>query len=127
MISFTNKFTISCLLMMAFLLFMHPAKAKGVYQTEEDFLLEVFSGKVPEQKRLILKSKLREPIEKILKHPYSGMRVKYWQNDSKTVWILEEVGKEYPITFGMVVNNGKIASIEIKILLNIGMLLMNEA
>ena len=59
MISFTNKFTMSCLLILAFLLFMHPAKAKGVYQTEEDFLLEVFSGKVPDQKRLILKSKLR--------------------------------------------------------------------
>ena len=115
MISFTNKFTVSCLLMMAFLLFMHPAKAKGVYQTEEDFLLEVFSGKVPEQKKLILKSKLRKPIEKILKHPYSGMRVKYWQNDSKTVWILEEVGKEYPITFGMVVSNGKIAKAKVLI------------
>ncbi len=115
MISFTNKFTASCLLVMAFLLFMHPAKAKGVYQTEEDFLLEVFSGKVPEQKKLILKSKLRKPIEKILKHPYSGMRVKYWQDDSKTVWILEEVGKEYPITFGMVVNNGKIAKAKVLI------------
>jgi len=115
MISFTNKFTVSCLLVMAFLLFMHPAKAKGVYQTEEDFLLEVFSGKVPEQKKLILKSKLRKPIEKILKHPYSGMRVKYWQDDSKTVWILEEVGKEYPITFGMVVNNGKIAKAKVLI------------
>ena len=115
MISFTNKFTVSCLFMMVFLLFMHPAKAKGVYQTEEDFLLEVFSGKVPDQKRLILKSKLREPIEKILKHPYSGMRVKYWQNDSKTVWILEEIGKEYPITFGMVVSNGKIAKAKVLI------------
>jgi len=115
MISFTNKITMSCLLMTVFLFFMHPANAKGVYQTEEDFLLEVFSGKVPEQKRLILKSKLREPIEKILKHPYSGMRVKYWQNDSKTVWILEEVGKEYPITFGMVVNNGKIAKAKVLI------------
>ena len=115
MISFTNKFTMSCLLMTVFLLFMHPANAKGVYQTEEDFLLEVFSGKVPEQKKLILKSKLRKPIEKILKHPYSGMRVKYWQDDSKTVWILEEVGKEYPITFGMVVNNGKIAKAKVLI------------
>ena len=115
MISFRNKFTMSCVFVMALLMFMHPLKAKGVYQTEEDFLLEVFSGKVPEQKRLILKSKLREPIEKILKHPYSGMRVKYWQNDSKTVWILEEVGKEYPITFGMVVNNGKIAKAKVLI------------
>ena len=104
-----------CLLAIAFFMFMHPAKAKGVYQTEEDFLLEVFSGKVPKQKKLILKSKLREPIEKILKHPYSGMRVKYWQDDSKTVWILEEVGKEYPITFGMVVNNGKIAKAKVLI------------
>ena len=115
MISFTNKFTMSGVLVTALLMFMHPAKAKGVYQTEEDFLLEVFSGKVPDQKRLILKSKLRKPIEKILKHPYSGMRVKYWQNDSKTVWILEEVGKEYPITFGMVVSNGKIAKAKVLI------------
>jgi hypothetical protein len=107
MISFTNKFTMSCVLAMAFLMFMHPANAKGVYQTEEDFLLEVFSGKVPDQKRLILKSKLREPIEKILKHPYTGMRIKYWQNNNQTAWVLEEIGKEYPITFGMVVSNGK--------------------
>ena len=115
MISFRNKFTMTCVLVMALLMSVHPAKAKGVYQTEEDFLLEVFSGKVPDQKRLILKSKLRKPIEKILKHPYSGMRVKYWQNDSKTVWILEEVGKEYPITFGMVVSNGKIAKAKVLI------------
>ena len=62
MISFINKFTLPFVLVMIVFLFMHPAKAKGVYQTEEDFLLEVFSGKVPDQKRLILKSKLRKPI-----------------------------------------------------------------
>ena len=115
MISFTNKFLMSFILAMAFLMFMQPAKAKGVYQTEEDFLLEVFSGKVPDQKRLILKSKLRKPIEKILKHPYTGMSIKYWQKNNQTAWILEEIGKEYPITFGMVVSNGKIAKAKVLI------------
>ena len=83
MILFINKFAASFILAIAFLVFMLPANAKGVYQTEEDFLLEVFSGKVPDQKRLILKSKLRKPIEKILKHPYTGMRIKYWQKVNK--------------------------------------------
>lgn len=115
MILFINKFAASFILAIAFLVFMLPANAKGVYQTEEDFLLEVFSGKVPDQKRLILKSKLRKPIEKILRHPYSGMRIKYWQNNNQTAWILEEIGKEYPITFGMVVSNGKIAKAKVLI------------
>ena len=113
MISFTNKFTMSCVLAIAFLMFMHPAKAKGVYQTEEDFLLEVFSGKVPDQKRLILKSKLREPIEKILRHPYTGMRIKYWQNNNQTAWILEEIGKVEPITFGIEIKDNQIQDIKV--------------
>ncbi len=115
MISFINKFTMSCTFAIALFTLINIANAKGVYQTEEDFLQEVFSGKVPDQKRLILKSKLRDPIEKILNHPYSGMRIKYWQNNNQTAWILEEIGKEYPITFGLVVSNGKIAKAKVLI------------
>tara|TARA_B100000035_G_scaffold311580_1_gene321369 strand:- start:11991 stop:12497 length:507 start_codon:yes stop_codon:yes gene_type:complete len=105
----------SCTFAIALFTLINIANAKGVYQTEEDFLQEVFSGKVPDQKRLILKSKLRDPIEKILNHPYSGMRIKYWQNNNQTAWILEEIGKEYPITFGLVVSNGKIAKAKVLI------------
>ena len=115
MIFFTNKFIMSFVLVMDLVVFNHSVIAKGIYQTKEDFLLEVFSGKVPDQKRLILKSKLRKPIEKVLNHPYSGMRIKYWQNNNKTAWILEEIGKEYPITFGMVVSNGKISKAKVLI------------
>ena len=43
------------------------------------------------------------------------MRIKYWQNNNQTAWILGEIGKEYPITFGMVVSNGKIAKAKVLI------------
>jgi hypothetical protein len=29
------------------------------------------------------------------------MRLRYWQQDNETVWILDEIGKEAPITVGI--------------------------
>lgn len=90
-------------------------EAKGVYQTEENFLSEVFKENIPASKGLLVTSSLRKPIEKILNHPFSGMRIKYWENDIQSVWILEEIGKEHPITFGLVVKNGKITKAKVLI------------
>jgi|TARA_B110000444_G_C18814354_1_gene584326 hypothetical protein len=115
MITLDKKFILSFLVMMGLFSFIQPTNAKGVYQTEEDFLKEVFIGKVPDKKKLILRANLREPIEKVLRHPYSGMRIKYWQNNNQTAWILEEIGKEYPITFGLVISDGKIKKAKVLI------------
>ncbi len=83
--------------------------AKGIYQTEEDFLNEVFKADVPDSQILTLKGDLRKSVEKILKHPYSGFRIKYWKNLNQTAWILEEIGKEKNITFGIAISNKKIS------------------
>lgn len=85
------------------------AIAKGVYQTEEDFLNEVFKNEIPETQTLILKGDLRKSVEKILAHPYSGFRIKYWENSTQSAWILEEIGKEKNITFGIAVSNQKVS------------------
>ncbi|MEH6529369.1 MAG: FMN-binding protein, partial [Porticoccus sp.] len=37
-----------------------------------------------------------------------GLRVRYWRLGTKTVWIMEEIGKELPITIGVAVNQGSI-------------------
>lgn len=95
------------------ILFLSPANARGVYQKSDDFVKEVFGGEMPKQKKLMIRSKLRKPMEKILGHPYSGMRIKYWEEGKKRAYILEEIGKEHPITFGMVVSEGKIAKAKV--------------
>ena len=82
--------------------------AKGVYQTEEAFLNEVFKGEVPASSKITLKSNLRKPIEKILGHPFSGFRIKYWKDKTQTAWILEEIGKVEYITFGISIKNSEV-------------------
>ncbi len=85
-----------------------------VYKTNEAFLSEVFAGKVPTPAHVWLRGDLKAQVNKILMHPYGKLRVKYWKSADKSAWILEEIGKEKPITTGIVINQpGKISKIEI--------------
>jgi uncharacterized protein with FMN-binding domain len=42
-----------------------------------------------------------------------GLRVRYHILDNKSAWILEEIGKEMPITIGVVVTDHKITEVKI--------------
>jgi hypothetical protein len=50
---------------------------------------------------------VRDTSTQILGHPYPGLRIRYWVQQQRSAWILEETGKEKPITVGLVVN-GKV-------------------
>jgi hypothetical protein len=78
------------------------APAADVYQTPEDFLAEVFNGQPPAARVLWLKDDIRATSTAIMGHPYPGMRIRYWLQDGRSAWILEEIGKEKPITVGLV-------------------------
>jgi len=73
------------------------------YQTPDAFLQEVFAAAPPSPQVLWLKGDIRETTAAILGHPYPGLRIRYWGKDARTAWILEEIGKEKPITVGLVV------------------------
>ena len=77
--------------------------AEQVYQKPEEFLSHAFGAK-PETRHLILKGDLAADVKSILGHRYGKLRVPYWQQDCRSVWILEEIGKERPITTGFVVS-----------------------
>jgi hypothetical protein len=97
------------------LLILIPATShgRGVYQTSDAFLSEVFSGKVPETEVMWLSDDIQTEIKKILGHPYKAQRLRYWGVPGKSVWILDEIGKEEPITAGIVVSAGKIQRVKI--------------
>jgi len=101
-------FLLCVLLMAAF-----SVSARGVYQTNENFLAETFKDDVPKSKVIWIKGDLRKTVADILSHKYSGLRVRYWQRDQRTVWILNEIGKEQPITFGIVIQAGKIEKVKV--------------
>jgi len=90
-----------------------PANAGGVYQEPADFINEVFDGKPPKADVLWLSKELKQQIVEILDHKYKGLRVRYWQIENRSAWVLEEIGKEKQITAGIVVNTGKIEQVKV--------------
>ena len=82
-----------------------PTPAGGTYQSPEDFLDEVFAGAVPAAQVLWLKDDVRETSTAIMGHRYPAIRVRYWLAGTRSAWILEEIGKEQPITTGIVIKN----------------------
>lgn len=92
------------LALLVFLLLAGVSPADDVYQSQQDFLQEVFDGAVPAPRVLWLRDAVRSTSTDILGHPYPGLRIRYWLHAGRSAWILEETGKEKPITVGLVVN-----------------------
>lgn len=93
------------------LLLAAPCMAAEV--TLDRFLAEAFAGKTPAAQMLWLTPALKTRAAKVLDHPYTGMRVKYWREGSRTAWVLDEIGKERPITIGVVVSAGHIEQVQV--------------
>jgi hypothetical protein len=79
----------------------------AVYQEPDAFLAEVFSGEVPDPKVIWLTGDRKKISSDILGHRYSSLRIRYWQQGNRTAWILEEIGKDLPITIGFVIEDGR--------------------
>lgn len=89
--------------------------AKGVYLEPEIFINNVFDGNPPKPDKLWIKKNLKEGIKNILGHDLGVIRVRYWNDGNKTAWILEEIGRDKPITVGLVVKNKKIEQVNVLI------------
>ncbi len=89
--------------------------ADSVYLQPEEFISQSFAGEPPSPSVMYLKGSLRTQIKSILGHNYSKIRIRYWMKGERSVWILEEIGKERPITTGIVVNGEGIERVKILI------------
>ncbi|WP_196137239.1 FMN-binding protein [Aliikangiella sp. G2MR2-5] len=94
------------------------------YLTKKDFLAMAFSqdntstsesGETiePEKKTLWLDDELQSRIRAIIDHNYPKLRLKYWQKNNQTVWFLDKIGKERPISFGISIQNNKVDLIRV--------------
>jgi len=87
--------------------------AQEIYQTKEEFLSSVFTDADYKIKSLWLDQAFLDQAENILGHPFSGFRVRYWSYNGENAWIIDEVGKERPITVGVFIQGNKISSVSI--------------
>lgn len=91
------------------------APAAETYMEPDAFVAASFEGDPPDPQVLWLTGELRDQAKSILGHPPDALRVRYWARDGRSVWILEEIGKEKPITTGFVVEDGAIRNVKVLI------------
>ena len=101
------------LLLLILALSCNAVRASNVYQEPEAFLADSFNGEVPEPALIWLTGKRKEVVKDILGHRYATLRVRYWLAQHRSAWILEEVGKDLPITIGVVINEGRLERIRV--------------
>jgi len=83
-----------------------------VYLSPEAYVEQAFEHDTPSQEMLWPDTALRAELKQVLGHSPS-LRFRYWGGEGKTVWILDEVGKDRPITAGVTIDHGKIEDIKV--------------
>lgn len=89
------------------------AFAANVYETSEKFLDRAFNGSPPEPSIVWLSGDRKSTVRQLLGHDYPALRLRYWCRDERSAWILEEVGKDLPITVGVIVTANYIENLRV--------------
>lgn len=87
--------------------------AAGRYMERDEFLAAAFPSGGPEQGTLWMSEALRGSVEAVLGHRFAMLRVRYWYDGDTTAWILDEIGKEEPITIGVTVAGGAVEMVRV--------------
>jgi hypothetical protein len=91
------------------------ATADSVYLAPEEFIAAAFTGEPPAPKLLWLDNAQRHELRSMLDQELRSLRIRYWQKGARSAWILDEIGKDKPITTGVVINNGSIEQLQVLI------------
>ena len=87
--------------------------AASVYESQAEFLERAFSGKPPVPTVIWLTGDRKSKVREILGHDYPALRVRYWCSADRTAWVVEEIGKELPITVGVIIDADYIKSLRV--------------
>lgn len=99
-------------ILLSCLLLTFPCYAqRGVFLTQQDFLAQAFTAP-PETKTYWFTPETRRSAEAIVQHSLP-LRIRYFQSGARSAWILEEIGKELPITMGFVVEQNQIKLVRV--------------
>ena len=102
----------TCLRTLLLLMLALPAWATDQEAEINRFLGETL-GKPPAAELLWLVGDLQPAVRTILEHDYPAARVRYWRSGTRTVWVLDEIGKEMPITVGIAINDGAVERVKV--------------
>lgn len=83
------------------------------YLSRDQFLASACGNKLAELHTLWLTEETRTAAKAAVGWIPAALRVHYWQEDACTAWILEEIGKDKPITLGVVISASRIERVEV--------------
>jgi len=87
--------------------------AASVYETQAEFLSRAFAGSPPDPDILWLSGERKSAVRQLLGHDYSALRLRYWCQAGRSAWILDEIGKELPITVGIIIEQNYIKNLRV--------------
>jgi hypothetical protein len=94
-------------------LITQPAHAATVYESQAQFLERAFGAAVPAPGVIWLSGERKAAVAEMLGHDYPALRLRYWCRDNRSAWVLEEIGKELPITTGVIIDGDVINSLRV--------------
>jgi hypothetical protein len=90
-----------------------PGSEAGRYIETVDYLHSAFGQEPPAPRTLWVSGDLRATVERVLGHRFNSLRVRYWYDGETSAWILDEIGKELPITIGVTVTDAAIVNVRV--------------
>jgi hypothetical protein len=91
------------------------ALAESIYQQPADFIAAAFNDAPPKSEVLWITDDIRTDVSRLLGRKLKNLRIRYWKKDTRSVWVLDEIGKDLPITTGVVIDAGAIKDIQVLI------------
>lgn len=83
------------------------------YLTRDAFLALAFGSEQPAMHTLWLTDETRAEALAAVGWAPTALRLRYWQAGERTAWILEDIGKDKPITLGVAVAGARIERVEV--------------
>jgi hypothetical protein len=87
--------------------------AASVYETHAEFLDRAFDGSPPDTGLIWLSGERKSVVSELLGHDYPALRIRYWCRAGRSAWVLDEVGKELPITVGVIVEQDYVRNLRV--------------
>ncbi|MDF1763522.1 MAG: FMN-binding protein [Oleibacter sp.] len=89
--------------------------SQSTYFSVSDLMSDVFGSTQPSTGALWLTPERKTNAEQLLGYTLDKARVRFWYQGDTRLWVLSEIGKEKPITFGIVTQKGIIQRIEVMV------------
>jgi hypothetical protein len=90
-----------------------PSARAEMLLSREAFLTETFGDTPPPAALLWLSREQKAAAADILGHDLAAMRLRYWKSGETTAWIIDEIGKEQPITIGVAIEGDSLKAVRI--------------